>query len=267
MRHFLFLQTLFMVAVFSPAALADPSPALDRVSLWLGGYYTHADLSIEARGRSTDLTTGRVDLTNGHESVGRARLDMLIGDSQGLTFDYYSLSHSSTQYLTREFDYAGIPFELDSTLTGKLNLSAGSLAYHWWFGNAADVFGIGFGATYYRARLGVSGIATLEGISATMNAQWDESAIAPLLNLAWKHAFSDSLRGYVHLSGVKKNGGTLSGHIHDARAGLEWFPWQNVGFGAEYGATRVHLNRAASSYGANLDIHLDGPALFARVRF
>lgn len=259
---------LAAAALASTAALAEPSPALDRVSIWLGDYYANTELSIEGHDTAGVLTThGSVDLTKGHENVGRARLDVLIWDSQGLTLDYYSLSHSSTQHLSREFDYAGIPFEFDTTLTGKLDFTAGSLAYHWWFGNANDVFGIGLGATYYRAKLGVYGNATLDGVTGAVALEWQESAVAPLLNVAWKHAFSDGLRVYANASGVKKNGGKLSGHIYDARVGLEWFPWQNAGFGAEYGASRVHLNRVTSHYGAGLDIELNGPAVFARFRF
>lgn len=255
------------IALASTAAVADPSPALDRVSLWLGGYYTNTDVTIDAQSHQAGVSSGRVDLAQGHETIGRARLDVLFWDTQGLTFDYYSLGHTSTQNLTHAFDYADIPFELNTTVTGKLDFAAASLAYHWWFGSGNDVFGVGLGATHYRAKLGVSGTATLAELEAHVSAEWEQSAVAPLLTLAWKHAFSDNLRSYVNVSGVKKNGGKLSGHIYDARVGVEWFPWQNVGLGAEYGAARVKLNRVTSSYGTDLDINLDGPAVFARFRF
>ena len=259
--------TLSGLALASSAALAQPSAALDRVSLWLGGYYSTTDVTIEARDHTNNDTTGRVDLTSGHENVGRARLDVLIMDSQGLTFDYYSLDHTSTKHLSHPFSYDGIPFELDTSLTGKIDFAAGSLAYHWWFGNDSDVFGVGLGATYYHAKLGIQGTVTLEDISASASTEWNESAVAPLLTFAYKHAFSNNLRAYVNGSGVKKNGGKLSGHLYDARAGVEWFPWENVGFGAEYGASRVRLYRNRQSYSADLDIDLHGPAVFARFRF
>ena len=254
-------------ALASATAFADPAPALDRVSLWLGGYYADTELSIEAHSRDDSLSTGRVDVTGGHATVGRARLDLLLWDSQGLTLDYYSLSHASTRSLSREFNYAGVPFAIDSTLTARFDLTAGSVAYHWWFGDARDAFGVGLGATYYRATLGVVGSVTVDDVLIGANARWQESAVAPLLNLAYKHAFSNNLRIYAHASGVRKNGGPLTGYTYDARLGLEWFPWQNVGLGAEYGTTRIHLDRVASSYGADLDIKLHGPSLFARLRF
>ncbi|MEP7041708.1 MAG: hypothetical protein ABI843_01520 [Dokdonella sp.] len=258
---------MLALAAVSPAAFADPSPALDRVSLWLGGYYLDTDVALKASTPAGDISTGKVDLESGHETVGRARLDFLLFDNQGLTFDYYTLSHSTAQTLAKPFDYAGIPFELDSTLRGKLDFTAGSASYHWWFGEANDVFGIGLGCTYYKAKLGIDGRVALGGQSAAASARWDDDAVAPLITLAYKHAFSDELRVYLDASGVKKSGGKLSGHIYDARAGVEWFPWHNVGVGAEYGYTRIHLDHNGDSYDANLDIKLDGPAFFARYRF
>ena len=248
-------------------ACADPSPALDRISLWLGGHYAETDLSLSASNSNGDISTGEVKLDHGHDDGGRARLDFLAFDNQGFTFDYYALSHSTNQVLNAPFDYASNHYELDSTLHSKFNFSAGSVSYHWWFGHAADVFGVGLGATHYRAKLGIDGTASLNGDSASANAAWDANAVAPTVTAAYKHAFSDQLRVYLDASGVKKNGGALSGHIYDARAGVEWFPWHNVGLGAEYGATRIKLWRNANSYVANLDIRLDGPSLFLRMRF
>jgi len=255
------------LALASTSALADPSPALDRVSLWLGGYYLNTDVAVKASTRGGDISTGKLDLASGHETVGRARLDFLVFDNQGFTFDYYTLAHSTTQTLHEPFNYQGIPFELDSTLRGKLDFDAGSASYHWWFGSGSDVFGIGLGATYYKVKLGIDGQAALNGQTATASAHWDDDAVAPLVTLAYKHAFSDDLRVYLDASGVKKNGGNLSGHIYDARAGVEWFPWHNVGVGAEYGYTRIRLDHNGNSYDANLDLKLDGPSLFARFRF
>lgn len=265
------LLRLFACAALAAGSLAGhaaPAPALDRVSLWLGGYYTHTDLGIAAESRDLGLSTGDVDLNSGHEIVGRARLDLLLGDHHGLTFDYYSLSHSSTRNLSQPFQYEGLPFELDTALTGRFRLRAGSAVWHRWFGESSDVFGVGIGATWYQASLRLSGTVAVDGVGSTAGqAQWRESALAPVLTVGYKHAFSPDLRAYVTASGVWKNGGRLSGHLYDARIGAEWFPWAHFGIGAEYGVTHIHLDRTTAHFGANLDIDLDGPSLFARMRF
>jgi hypothetical protein len=259
------LASPFLIAA-SSLALADTSP-LDPVSIWIGGYYANTDTSLSAKTRDGNIDTGKLHLETGDDTVGRARLDVLLFGNQGLQFDYYTLDHSTTQTLTQPFSYQGIPFELNTTLRGKLEFGAGSASYHWWFQTDNDAFGVGLGGAYLRAKLKVSGTVSLDGQSAAASAAWDEDAVAPVVTLAYKHAFNDAFRFYLDGQGIYKNGGALSGRIYDGRAGFEWFPWHNVGLAAEYGYSRIKLDREASSYDANLDIKLHGPSLFARFRF
>jgi len=255
-----------VLAAASPLAFADGQP-LDPVSIWLGGYYVNTEVNVHANTNDGTLSSGDLNLEEGHDTVARARLDVLLFGTQGLEFDYYTLSHSSTNTLTEPFNYLGVPFQTSSALRGKLEFSAGSASYHWWMRSEDDVFGIGIGATYYQAKLKIDGTAVVDGEATATSSAWDESAVAPLVTIAWKHAISDSLRVYVDGSGIYKSGGPLSGHLYDVRGGVEWFPWHNVGIAAEYGATRIKLNREASRYDADLDIKLNGPSLFARFRF
>lgn len=259
--------TLAVFGLASSAAWAERPLPLDDVSIWLGGYYANTEATLGAKTSDGSVSTGKIQLEEGDETVGRARLDMVLFETQGLSFDYYTLDHSSSNTITQPFSYQGIPFQLDSTLRGKLEFSAGSASWHWWLGEGDDVFGIGLGATFYSAKLDVAGTIALNGQESQASVHSDEDAVAPLLTVAYKHAFSNALRVYIDASGVRKGGGNLSGHIYDARAGIEWFPWQNVGIGAEYGDTRISLDREGQSYDANLDIKLQGPSLFARFRF
>jgi hypothetical protein len=256
-----------VLALAAPFASAADSLALDPVSIWLGGYYANTEVNVRGETHDGDVSTGKIRLDSGDETVGRARLDVLLFGSQGLQFDYYTLDHSTTQNLSEPFSFQGVPFALDTQLLGKFEFSAGTAAYHWWFGDATDAFGAGLGGAYYRAKLKVSGTVALAGQTADGSASWDADAVAPLVTLGYRHAFNDSLRVYLEASGIYKSGGSLSGHLYDGRAGIEWFPWHNVGLAAEYGETRLKLDHEGSSYDANLDIKLHGPSLFARFRF
>lgn len=44
-------------------------------------------------------------------------------------------------------------------------------------------------------------------------------------------------------------------------------PGENLGFGAEYGYSRIVLHPRKRNRNANLDMKLDGPSLFVRFRF
>jgi hypothetical protein len=260
------------LALASSVACAQQSPALDRVSIWLGGYYANTDTTIGASDRSGQAG-GNFNLErdlgfNKHKTVPRARLDFLLGDSQGFSLDYYSVNRSRREDLARDISYAGNDYSAAATVRGKLDFDFGSAAYRWWFGQGNDVFGMGLGGAYYRVHAGISGTASVNGEPVgEASASSSDGAWAPMLQLGWRHAFNDQWRMYVDASGVKKNGGRLNGHIYNAALGIEWFPWQNVGLGAEYGYTRIRLHQRKRAYDANLDMKLDGPSLFVRFRF
>jgi hypothetical protein len=260
------------LALASTTGMAQQSPALDRVSVWLGGYYAKTDTNIGASDPSGQLK-GNVNLERDlgfqdHKTVPRARLDFLIGDSQGFSFDYYSVNKSRTKTLSDAISYGGNDYSASASVRGKLDFDFGSAAYRWWFGHENDVFGVGVGGAYYRVRAGISGEASVNGESVgEASTSSNESAWAPMLQLGWRHSFNDQWRMYFDASGVKKNGGRLSGHIYNGALGVEYFPWKNVGFGAEYGYTKIRLDQRKRDYNADLDMKLTGPSLFVRLRF
>ncbi|OOG41394.1 hypothetical protein B0E51_06735 [Rhodanobacter sp. C05] len=267
-RRYLLTAPLLLA---STASFADVSPALDRFDLSLGAYYANTSTTIGASDKSGQYT-GNVNLERDlgfedHKTVPRVKLDFLLGDHQGFSFDYFSLNRSRAKTLSDDISYGGNEYDASASVHGKLNFDFGSAAYRWWFGSGSDVFGLGIGAAYYRVGAGISGTATLDGESAQASTSYDETAGAPLLQLGWRHAFNDNLRMYFDASGVKKNGGNLNGHIYNAALGLEWYPWKNVGFGAEYAYTRIRLNDDRDDYNANLDLKLHGPSAFVKFRF
>lgn len=259
------------LALVAGSALGQTSPALDRVSIWAGGYYPQMDTTISANDKSGRIN-GDVNLEDDlgfrdHKTVPRLRADFLIGDHQGFSFDYYSVNRTRTKSLARDITYDGNAYHAAARVDGKLNFDFGSASYRWWFGEGNDVFGLGLGAGYYRVEAAISGEASLNDESVQASSRSRESAWAPLLQLGWRHAFNDNWRMYFDAAGVRKNGGKLNGHIYKAALGVEWFPWKNVGFGAEYGYAQIKLNQRKHDYDAHLDMKLNGPSLFARFRF
>jgi hypothetical protein len=247
------------------------SSALDRVEVSLGGYYANVDTRIGASSTAMDqaMTFGLEDDLGfpAHETVPRVRLDVLGGNHQGVSLDFYSLNRSHERSLSQAISYRGTTYEASASVRGKLDFDFGSAAWRWWFGEGSDVFGVGLGAAYYQVNASISGQATVNDITESAASSTRDNAWAPMLQLGWRHAFNDQWRVYLDASGVKKNGGRLNGHIYNAALGVTWYPWENLGFGAEYGYSRIMLNQHKSRYNARLDMKLDGPSLFVKLRF
>jgi hypothetical protein len=249
----------------SVGALADPSPALDRFSMSVGGYYVEPTFNIGASTAYGRAETG--DLKRDHETLGRIRADVLFGDHQGLSFDYYRYRNTFDASIARSATVDGQVVTGDASASARLKVQLAQLAYKWWFGSGNTVFGIGAGAAYYQADLDTMAQGSLNGISGSASASRSDSEIAPLLELGVRTALTDNVRLYAEASGVKKNGGTINGHIYNGNVGIEWFPLKNVGIGADYGITKIQLHRDATSYDADLGIKLVGPTAYVKVRF
>lgn len=247
-------------------AAAAPGPALDRVGIWLGEYLPTVDASISARLNPVDIGRGHAALRSRDETVPRTRLEVLVGDRHGLAFDYTRFARDRELVLEDAFSYQGHDFEAGDRIEGHLRFEIGNAAYRWWFGDGRDVFGVGIGAAWYRLDVGLSGHPADAPEDEIVSLRFADSAVAPLITLGWRHAFSDRLRIYADGSGIWKKGNRLSGHLYNASVGIEWFAWRHVGIGAEYGMSRARVRRERDLYDAGLDLDLRGPSLFLRAR-
>lgn len=257
---------------FAGAAQAEPSAALDRVSLSAGAFYTEPKIHVGADTPQGFVSTPDQEL--GHVTLPRIKADVLLGDSQGLSLDYFRYDKSNSSTASGSTTYEGVPYAGTVNADLKLQLDLAQLAYKWWIGQGSDVFGVGVGAGYYRAKVDARATGTVSGTVAGLRQSRDfsadgsasESTFAPLLELGWRHAFTPDLRMVADVSGVKKNGGKLSGHIYGASLGAEWFFAKNVGLMADYGIQRIQLSRNGTR-DADLKVRLTGPSAYLKVRF
>jgi hypothetical protein len=253
----------------SGAAFAQASPALDRISIAAGGFYVEPKVSLEGETRYGQVNTPTAD--GDRTTLPRIKAEMLIGDSNGLSFDYFRYHKSYSPEFSGATVVNGQNVSGTARADANLELDLAKLAYKFWMGRGNDVFGVGLGAAYYRAAFDGRGsaTATAAGVGSQtieFSGQDSESAFAPLVELGWRHAFSPELRMTAEASGIKKNGGRINGHIYGASLGLEYYPWKNIGLMVDYGTQKIALNRDAER-DAKLDVRLTGPSAYLKVRF
>ncbi|MFZ6873957.1 hypothetical protein ACO0LF_18015 [Undibacterium sp. Di27W] len=255
-----------LAGMMSSAVAADVSPALDRASLSLGA--VRADTSLQL-GVSTSAGRYETPSYDGESvTIPRIRADFLLGHSQGISLDYYRYDKSYSSSLNGSTTLNGQPLNGTAALSADARLEVGQVAYRWWLGQGADVVGLGLGAAYYRATVDGSIAATAAGMNGSGADTFERSTFAPLLELGWRHAFTPSTRMFAEASGVKKNGGSINGHIYTATMGVEWFPLENVGIVADYGVSRISLTRDLErDDSAQLNLRLNGPSAYVKVRF
>jgi len=251
-------------------AQAQQSPALDRVSVSAGAFYTEPEIHLGGDTRYGRVDTPDADLD--HATLPRVKAEVLIGDSHGLSFDYFRFSKGYGTDLAGDTVYEGRPVSGSLRADAKLRLELARLSYKLWFGKEKNAFGVGLGAAHLRAKISgsasanVSSSAPVESYSWSGSASASEAVWAPTVELAWRHALNEQVRFYAEAAGVKKNGGNIEGHIYNGAVGVEYFPHKNIGLVLDYGIQKIDLHRNGERT-ADLDLKLTGPSAYLKVRF
>ena len=180
--------------LFAPAlAWAEPSPALDRFSFSVGAF--SADPKFNASVSSPYGALRTRDLEPGRVTMPRVTADLLIGDSHGLSFDYYRYKRDYFGQAAGSDSFGGFG-TLSAVGNANINvkLDFAKLSYKWWLGSGNTVFGLGAGAAYYSIDVGTNANVAVNGRIRTLNEDASDNAVAPLLELGVRHAINPDLR-------------------------------------------------------------------------
>lgn len=249
------------------------SPALDRISLSVGAFSAKPEVGMAVGNHRLHYDTGMQETDR--KTMPRISGEFLLGRNHGISMDVYRVS----QGYDNQFAYANASGPYSFSAMGGLNmdfsLDVARLGYRYWFGSGNTVFGVGAGLGYYRVKLNTTAYgAANAGLGSLGFYNWGDTfvrtdsddAIAPMLEVGVRHAFSPDLRVFFDGSGIRKGGGGVHGSIYNAALGIEWFPVRNVGVSLAYAVTDVDLKRDDSGL-QRLRVKFQGPVLGLKARF
>jgi hypothetical protein len=206
----------------STPALAEPSPALDRFSLSVGAF--HAEPTLDA-GLNTPY--GRFDtrdIEGGSVTMPRITADVLIGDSQGFSLDYYRFNRDYGTGFANSFAIGPTSVTALGNVNLDLKLDFAKFAYKWWIGSGNTVLGLGAGVAYYRVSLDSNALAGVNGATATFSQHDSDDAFAPLLEVGVRHAISPDLRLFADVSACARAAAVCAGTSTTRRLGWSGSP-------------------------------------------
>lgn len=250
--------------MISMPASAELSPALDRASISAGVFRADPKVDAALYTQYGNLESGYIGL--GTETMPRVKADMMIFDSQGLSFDYYQYKHGYTGAIANNTNVIGTSLTTTGNANLDIKLDFAKLEYKWWFGSGNTVMGLGAGAAYYKVSLSANATASINGSSTSISSEYNDDAVAPLLGIGVRHAISPDLRLFADASGVTQSRGRLSGVIYNAAVGVELFPFKNVGVVFDYSLSQIDLTRH-DVVDVNFKLKLQGPSALVKVRF
>lgn len=258
------LVTACAFGFIATPSYADVSPALDRVSVSVGGFRAEPKFGARVGTDVGTLDTG--EFKTDSVTMPRVKVDVLLFDSQGLSFDYFQYKHTYSQSGSGSFNLGNNQVSAAADASLKAKVEFGKLSYKWWLGSGNTAIGLGAGAGYYKISADGTATATVNGTSRSVNASASEDAVAPLLEVGLRHAITPNLRLIADASGVWKKGGNTHGSIYNAAFGVEWFPVKNVGVMLSYDISDFTLKRK-DDIDSRLRMKLHGPSAYVKVRF
>jgi hypothetical protein len=258
------IATSGAILMMATPALAELSPALDRVSVSVGAF--QAEPKINASLITSYGTLGTGDISLGKETMPRIKADVMIFDNQGLSFDYYQFKHSYTGAISNNTSVFGTGVTTAAYANLDLKMDFAKLSYKWWLGSSNTVLGLGAGAAYYKLDMSAIATASINNMTASRSGTYSDDAIAPLLEVALRHSVNPEFRLFAKAAGVKKSSGRMHGDIYNAAVGMEWFPVKNVGMVLDYSMSQIDITRDAT-YGTNLKFKVQGPSTFIKIRY
>ncbi len=263
---------LAAMCLLSGLASATPPAVLDQGSFWLGVYGPDVRGDAVFAGAGAGGTARNIKNDFGgthHHELGRLHADYLTGDMQGVVLDYYQHERKGNVNLDQQVLFNGTNYNPNAGTSARFKLDLGKAAYQWWLQNTdMGIFGVGAGVGYMRVKASYSGPATVSGSTVNRSDEVSRERWAPLVSLNWRQAINPATRVYAGLAGMHTlDSKDRAGRAYTLDVGAEYYPWRNVGFGAEYAYSRVKIADKKSDFDGSVDANVDGPLLYIKARF
>jgi len=263
---------VIVCCLFLTNALAEEegfnSPLDNRITIYGGAQVYNADGKFKSvQDGQPDIGVDMDDLGLDETKVSPAFGGILNfwGRRLTLRFDYFGYHDDANATADFEFDFDDETYPIGADLDSNLDLDLYviNLSYNFIRSDRA-MFGVGLGVHLADIDLGISG--SVNGVEV---ASGDADVLAPLPNLyvTGAYAFTDKFLVRYGGGGISLSYGDWDGSMYFANAFIEYWPWQNVGFGAEYRYVDVDVDYDPGHKTETYDFTLPGPMFYVAAGF
>lgn len=247
---------------------AFTSPLDKRVTVYGGAQFYRAD------GTFKNTKEGQPDISLDMDDLGmdETKISPAVGAIINfwdrrltLRFDYFGYHDDANAIADFSFDWDDDTYPIGADLDSNLDLDLYviNLSYNFIRSERATL-GVGVGIHLADIDLGITG--TVNGVEV---ASGDADVLAPLPNLYINGAYTFTDRFLVRAGGggISLSYGDWDGSMWFASAFLEYWPWQNVGFGAGYRYVDVDVDYDPGHKKETYNFTLPGPMIYLTAGF
>jgi hypothetical protein len=265
------IATTLSLGFLSPVAEAQSSPDvhpwLDSTFIVnLGGFYPRKEFTISVDGESSnneidfDRDAGVVD----SEATGTMNFHWRFGEKWSMAGQYYATRDSGQAVLDHDIEIR------DSVIRAGSNIGAGAELdlFRVFFGREFFTdepyheFGIGAGVHWLQIGAFVEGEIFVNDISQGFKRETAKADL-PLPNVGtwyWR-SLSPHWLFTARLDWFSASIDEYSGDLWNAGVGIQYQPWENLGFGLSYQYFKIDVDLEKNNWNGSVALEQDGPAL------
>ena len=264
------LLALVALAVAPAAHAVEP---LDTFSARIGGYVNHFDTEVRADGETSAGTPIDLERDLGLEQdevIGYVGVTWRPWDRHEFGLTYHQNGSSSERRLQRDFSFDGAVYPASATVRTEFDADGYEASYTWWAASHETwALGPRLGLIWYSIDLGVDLTVDANGNQAGGASDREVSfdLPAPTIGGGWRWTPADDWRIVADVGYFAADINDVDADVVFGRLGVEWYPWQTVGFSLDYVSSRIQADTNKSDFSGDVDFVDSGMRLGVVYRF
>ncbi|MET0807907.1 MAG: hypothetical protein ABWX93_04020, partial [Pseudoxanthomonas sp.] len=246
---------------------------LDTFSGRLGGYISNFDTQVRADGETSSGTDVDLDRDLGldkNKTIGFVGVTWRPWEHHEFGLSYYGKDSDKTKILERDIEFDGTLYETSSTVRAEFGVDAYEAYYVWWAASHEEwALGPRLGLVWYSVDLGMDLRLDANGQQVGTSVRNEVSADlpAPTIGGSWRWTPADDWRISADAGYFAADFNDVDADVFFGRAGVEWFPWDNVGFSLDYVISNIKADAEKTDFNGHFDLVDSGIRLGAVYRF
>ncbi|MHA6203427.1 hypothetical protein ACXU4B_03270 [Dyella soli] len=276
-RIALSLSLWALLATMAPA-MADDHPMLDYASVSAGIFTNDLSASLRFDGRVRNSGTP-LDFSRDLGQGGTQSLPFIEGtwrpwERHEFELTYFHDSNDASHTINRTVVFNNQTLNAGATLNSKFSLDAGGVTYRYWawIGDRA-AFGLTAGLQAYSFELKLKATASVQGangggsVTRSINSKASTDLPDPSIGLAYRYQMADWARLVADGGAFKANIGNIDATLYNARVGVEFYPWQQIGVVTQYSYNKIDADVTKNRFSGNATFRFSGLQLLFKWRF
>lgn len=252
-RMALIAMTVFLAlsaGVFAQGAPGDGAYKQDDFYINLGGQIISLGTSTQIKGginkEGTQFDVNKSLGLSNSPNTWRIDAGWRFFERNQVVFSYYQVNRSNSKTLNRNFVYNGYDYTVGAQVHATMDQTYYQLKYRYFFlqGTRGE-FGVQVGLSYndYDFGLTLNGHGSGGGHQADLGYKVSRSMGAPAgsIGIAGSYQFTPKCFFRGDAGWLRVNISGYTGTVWNLRATVDYYPWQNVGFGGGYEYNRLKI--------------------------